>query len=50
MKDLHYSQLWGHSCGDCAHKGVEELAKVATDREFERLETLQRLHDLQTLT
>ena len=40
VKDLHYSKAWGDSCGDCSHKWLEKVAKVARWSEFEGLEML----------
>ena len=48
-KDLQYSKAWGDSCGDCGDKWLQEVAQVATCGEFERLEMLQRMHNLQIL-
>ena len=40
VKDLHYSEAWGDSCGDRGHKGLCKVAKVARWSEFEGLEML----------
>ena len=41
VKDLHYSKVWGDSCGDCIEKWHEEVSKVATcGGKFEGLKVL----------
>ena len=49
VKDLHYSKARGDSCDEFAEKWLQEVSKVAICGEFEGLEMLYRVDDLQTL-
>src|SRR5258706_13041850 len=49
MKDLHDSEAWGYSCGDCGHKWHQKVAEVARWSEFEGLKMLLGLRNLQVL-
>ena len=41
VKELHYGEAWGDSCGDRGHKWLQKVAKVARWSEFEDLKMLQ---------
>ena len=41
VKDGHYSEAWGGRCGNCGHKWLQGVAKVARWSKFEGLKMLQ---------